>query len=170
MSALPEPPISDRYETDFYAWTHEQAALLRWLRAASASLPAGIDLDQIAEELEDMGRSDLRSARKLVFQILVHVLKISSAPEIASVNHWYSEINGFLVQLVDDAYAPSMRQRIDMQAVWTSACDQALIELEERGGRLLDGLPMTCPFSLDDLLERRRDIARLVAKARSSAE
>ena len=44
---------SNLYETDFYTWTQEQAALLREGRVASADLP------NIVEELETLGRSEL---------------------------------------------------------------------------------------------------------------
>jgi len=49
------------YDEDFYAWTQHQAALLRRLSPAGNEL----DLEHIAEEIEDLGRSDLRAARSL---------------------------------------------------------------------------------------------------------
>ena len=42
--------MSDAYETDFYAWAMEQAALLRAGRFGAA------DIANIAEEIESMGR------------------------------------------------------------------------------------------------------------------
>jgi hypothetical protein len=47
------------YDEDFYAWTQQQAALLRRLPPPGNEL----DLEHIAEEIEDLGRSDLRAAR-----------------------------------------------------------------------------------------------------------
>jgi hypothetical protein len=43
------------YETDYYAWTNEQAQLLR------AGDLQHIDLKNIIEELETMGRSEICS-------------------------------------------------------------------------------------------------------------
>ncbi|NCC29400.1 MAG: DUF29 family protein, partial [Gammaproteobacteria bacterium] len=40
------------YDRDFFAWANEQAALLRAGRLAAA------DIDNIAEEIESMGRSE----------------------------------------------------------------------------------------------------------------
>ena len=49
------------YEEDFYAWTQQQADLLRRLPPLGNEL----DLEHIAEEIEDLGRSDLRAAQSL---------------------------------------------------------------------------------------------------------
>ena len=49
------------YEEDFYAWTQRQAELLRRLAPVGNEL----DMEHIAEEIEDLGRSDLRAAQSL---------------------------------------------------------------------------------------------------------
>ena len=61
--------MSTLYDTDFYAWTQEQAALLRehaW---------GELDLDHVIEEMEGLGISDYRAMRSAVYQVLVHLLK-----------------------------------------------------------------------------------------------
>jgi Domain of unknown function DUF29 len=50
--------VDDPYETDFYAWTQHQAGLLRRLPAISNEL----DIEHIAEEIEDLGRRSPRRA------------------------------------------------------------------------------------------------------------
>ena len=45
------------YQTDYYAWTRQQAAALRELAAARANTT--LDLENLAEEVEKLGRSDL---------------------------------------------------------------------------------------------------------------
>src|SRR6266852_4161446 len=57
------------YEEDFYAWTVEQARLLR-----SGDLTA-IDIANIAEEIESMGRSDRRALESRLTVLLTHLLK-----------------------------------------------------------------------------------------------
>lgn len=49
------------YDDDFYAWTQQQAAVLRNLPAASSQLDAGL----VAEEIEDLGRSEVQLNRTL---------------------------------------------------------------------------------------------------------
>ena len=46
----------DLYDEDFLAWTEQTAALLRRARFTA------IDIDHLAEEVEDMGKRDLREA------------------------------------------------------------------------------------------------------------
>ncbi|HKM69015.1 MAG TPA: DUF29 family protein [Stellaceae bacterium] len=56
------------YEEDFHAWTQQQAELLRRLPATGDEL----DLEHVAEEIEDLGRSDLRAAQSLCEHIIEH--------------------------------------------------------------------------------------------------
>jgi hypothetical protein len=60
------------YDDDFFAWTQQQAELLRRLAPPGNEL----DLEHIAEEIEDLGRSDLRAARSLCQHIIEHLLKL----------------------------------------------------------------------------------------------
>ena len=60
------------YEEDFYAWTQQQAGLLRRMPLTSNS----VDAEHVAEEIEDLGRSELRTAQSLVEHIIEHLLKL----------------------------------------------------------------------------------------------
>ena len=57
------------YDTDFYAWANEQAALLRAGRLSEA------DIENIAEEIESMGRSERSELVNRLTVLLVHLLK-----------------------------------------------------------------------------------------------
>lgn len=57
------------YETDFYTWTQEQANLLK------AGRFSDVDLSNIIEEIEAMGRSEKRSLESRLTVLLVHLLK-----------------------------------------------------------------------------------------------
>ena len=50
---------SAAYDEDFYAWTQAQAQEIR--RAGAERLNAPIDWENVAEEIESMGRSESRS-------------------------------------------------------------------------------------------------------------
>lgn len=65
---------TDLYERDFYAWTQEQAALLR-----SGQLQA-LDAANILEEIETLGRSERASLKSAYRLICSHLLKISYQP------------------------------------------------------------------------------------------
>ena len=57
------------YDRDFYAWANEQAGLLRAGRIAEA------DIENIAEEIETMGRSERRELINRLTVLLLHLLK-----------------------------------------------------------------------------------------------
>ena len=63
------PRNSVAYDEDFYAWTQEQARLLR-----SGDF-SQIDIENVAEELESMGRSDKREIDSRLEILLMHLLK-----------------------------------------------------------------------------------------------
>jgi Domain of unknown function DUF29 len=69
------PRNSVNYEEDFYGWTVEQNRLLR-----SAELSA-IDVANIAEEIENIGRSDRRELKSRLVVLVAHLLKWSHQPE-----------------------------------------------------------------------------------------
>lgn len=75
-----------RYEDDPYTWGEEQVALLRAGRLTE------IDAENIAEELADMGRSDLRSLRSAIGVLTMHLLKWDYQPAHRS-RTWMATIN-----------------------------------------------------------------------------
>ncbi len=61
--------MGTRYETDVVAWANEQAALLR-----SGKL-SQLDIANIAEEIEDVGKSEKRELASRMAVLLAHLLK-----------------------------------------------------------------------------------------------
>src|SRR5215475_10648771 len=61
------------YEQDFYAWTQEQAALLR------EGAVHELDLTHLAEEIEDMGHSQQDKLASHLLVLLTHLLKLQLA-------------------------------------------------------------------------------------------
>ncbi len=66
------------YDRDFYAWTREQAALLREGRLADA------DLANLAEEIESMGRSERHRLYSRLSVLLTHLAKWRFQPGLRS--------------------------------------------------------------------------------------
>jgi DNA-binding PucR family transcriptional regulator len=64
------------YDKDFYAWTRAQADALR--RLASERWNGPLDLEHLAEEVEDLGRSELSTVRSQLERVLEHLLKLES--------------------------------------------------------------------------------------------
>ena len=61
--------VNTLYDTDFYAWSNQQAALLRAGKLSQA------DIENIAEEIESMGRSEKRELVSRLTVLLLHILK-----------------------------------------------------------------------------------------------
>jgi hypothetical protein len=68
------PRNSVAYDEDFFAWTQEQARLLR------AGDTVDVDVENLAEEIESVGRSDRREIRNRLTVLLTHLLKWQFQP------------------------------------------------------------------------------------------
>ena len=63
------------YETDFYQWTQQQADLLR--QGAWSAL----DMENLIEEIDDMGRSQKNALQSYLFNVIMHLLKWQYQPD-----------------------------------------------------------------------------------------
>jgi hypothetical protein len=66
---------TELYDQDFYAWTQEQAALLR------EGAVQELDLNNLAEEVEDMGHSQQDKLASHLLVLLTHLLKLRLAAQ-----------------------------------------------------------------------------------------
>src|SRR5690242_5666706 len=104
------------YEEDFYAWTQRQAELLRRLPAISNQL----DVEHSAEEIEDLGRSDLRAAQSFCEHIIEHFLKIELPGFDQPADHWRDEIVERRLQL-EKILTRSILAKLDLPARYRMA-------------------------------------------------
>ena len=137
----------DLYDQDSLAWSLQQATLLR--RHAAGERVNGIDWDHVVEEIEDVGLSQLNAVRSYLELILLHLLKLRGWPEESACRHWRHEIVTFQVR-ARARFSPSMRQKIDLAALYRDA-------VQDAGGLDYDippaALPPSaCPVTLDALL------------------
>ena len=156
------------YDDDFYAWTQRQAKLLRALQSRRPDLPEELDIDHLAEEVEALGRAELRSVASLIRQIMFHLIKAASEPEARARAHWLAKAVTFQADR-PGYYAPSMRPLIDMDAIWRKARKLADAQLTEHGTSLPPGLSGSSPFSIDDMLVDDFDFDAALARLRSFA-
>jgi hypothetical protein len=132
------------YEKDVVAWSSEQATLLR------AGNFSALDIEHLAEEIEDVGKSEQRELASRMAVLLAHLLKWQFQPAHRGAS-WQATIKA---QRTDVAYllkdSPSLKGRLSdpdwMRVVWTRAIAQAT---EETG---LDMFPETCPWPVDQVL------------------
>jgi hypothetical protein len=133
------------YERDFYAWTQEQANLLRDHEFSK------LDLDNLIEELESMGRSERRQLTSRLEVLLVHLLKWVFQPE-RRTRSWQTtmaEQRRRIQRILRDN--PSLRPELD--ACLRDAYEDARYTAADETSLPLTTFPERCPYPLERVLE-----------------
>jgi hypothetical protein len=133
------------YDQDFYAWSREQAELLRAGELARA------DLEHLAEEIESMGKTEKREFVGRLTVLLLHLLKWKFQPE-AQGNSWRLSIvntRDEIVDLLDDN--PSLKSQIDgiVRSAYRYARRKAAIET----GHGEEAFPAECPWPFERAMD-----------------
>lgn len=152
------------YEEDVFAWSQHQAAALRRLAASGAALPNDLDLVHVAEEIEDLGISELNRVLGHLEGMLIHLVKAASSPGVEALRHWLVEIDEHQAN-AQRHVTNAMRQRIDLEKTWKRARRRAEMALS-RFGETVAPLPDACPFALDELLDEEMAAEALLARLR----
>lgn len=141
------------YDEDIYAWAQQQAATLRRLGETCHDLPNELDLENVSEEIEDLGSNRKDAAESFIRLILVHLVKLVAAPEAASANHWRKEIVTFHNELLAKL-TRSMWAGIDLETLWRRALKEARAGLKADEANGFDEAPIFsaqrqgCPVDL----------------------
>jgi hypothetical protein len=153
------------YGEDILLWSEQQAAAIRRLGRTGRGISNDLDIENVAEEIESVGRSELAAVKSEIRLIFVHLIKLVAEPNAGAVRHWRGKIVSFHSE-VKERYAPSMRQRIDVDVLWRSAREQSLLAREGAEQSRVAGLATSSPFTLDDLLHEAIDSVALVERLR----
>jgi hypothetical protein len=133
---------SSTHENDFYAWTQEQANLLKTGQLHQ------IDWQNIAEEIEDMGRSEKRQLESRLEILIMHLLKWQFQPNLRS-RSWQLTIKEQRLRL-----EKLVQKNPSLQPNLTEAIEDvyplATISAERETG--LSSFPETCPYNLAEIL------------------
>lgn len=144
-------PADTLYEDDIVTWAEQQAQAIRKLARSRPELSNLLDWENIAEEIDTLGRNEWKGVASKLRVALAHILKAVCDPDSLSVRAWTRETRQALADARDD-FRPSMRQHLDLQAIWTKAFQQADYALEPYNVAIPPGIPATCPFTLDQIL------------------
>jgi hypothetical protein len=148
--------VKDRlYHTDYYAWTQEQAAILR--RLAARRTQSDLDLENLAEEVADLGKSERRAVRSQMRRLIEHLLQLDHGTSPNPRAGWRRTILDARIELADDL-TPTLRRELetDLETLYAAARDQAAEALETHDDpAAAQALPATCPYTLAQLLDRR---------------
>ncbi len=135
------PAKSPLYDKDFFAWSREQADLLRAGKLAQA------DIEHIADEIDSMGRTEKRELVSRLTALLMHLLKWRFQPEKRSAS-WEATIQvqrNRLFDHLDDN--PSLKPLLP-QAL-ASAYRDARLEAAAETGLPLATFPVDCEWSAE---------------------
>src|SRR5258707_8138020 len=112
--------MSDLYDNDILVWSERQAQLLRRRAAGELVNDADVDWPNIAEESEDVGRSQLNAVESPLTQALLHRLKAEAWPLTGDAPNWRAEARLFR-RRAQRRFVPSMMQRIDLAGLYADA-------------------------------------------------
>jgi hypothetical protein len=131
------------YDDDFFLWSQRQAALIRTGRFEL------VDLENVAEEIDGLGRSDLAQLGNRLEVLIMHLLKWQFQPD-PRPGSWRGTIRtqrGRILRLLRQS--PSMRQRVAEQAEdgYPRAAANAADETSLERARFL------CPYTVEQLLD-----------------
>ncbi|WP_035989524.1 DUF29 domain-containing protein [Leptolyngbya sp. KIOST-1] len=137
------------YDTDFLLWIETTANLLKNRRFEN------LDLDNLIEEIESLGRRDKRAVLSYLTRLCEHLLKIKywDAERQTCLRGWTIEVNNFrkeIYRLLKDS--PSLRQHLleNFQFEYQDARDNVLIA-SDMASNLIPKEPV---FSLEQALEK----------------
>ncbi|CAE6871828.1 hypothetical protein R69746_08487 [Paraburkholderia aspalathi] len=134
------------YEQDVVAWANEQAALLR------AGKLSAIDVAHIAEEIEDVGKSEQRELASRMAVLLAHLLKWQHQPDrrCASWQRTIKEQRRAVEARLrrTPGLQPVLSDAAWQEEIWADAVAKAI---EETG---LTDFPETCPWGTGEVLSQ----------------
>jgi hypothetical protein len=140
------------YDRDFFAWTQQQAEFLR--REAILRPGTDLDLENLAEEIESLGKRDRRALTNNVARIAEHLLKLQYSPATDPRPGWESSVDVHRSK-ARKILADSPGLRSDLQATLGESYDDG----RRRAARALRGeidpkaLPERCPYTVDQILD-----------------
>jgi hypothetical protein len=136
--------LATLHDRDFYAWTLQQASLLREGRLSEA------DIVHIAEELESMGASERRELTHRLAVLIAHLLKWQFQPELRG-NSWRNtiDVQRFDVkELLEEnpTLVAKLNERME------KAYSKSLLLVVRETGLSKQMFPPVCPFNAEQLL------------------
>ena len=132
------------YDQDYYLWFADQARCLREGQWQS------LDVEHLAEELEDMGKREKRALRSRTVVLVAHLLKYAYQPQ-RRTSSWKGTIREQRKQLVELLLdSPSLKPRL-VEELDDSYISARLLAAGETG-LPETALPEHCPYTVDQLL------------------
>lgn len=122
------------YDDDFVAWTEQQAKALRSAGRGNTNQP--LDWENLAEEIESLGRSDRRELRSQIYRVIRHLAKLQFSPAAEPRQGWRESVRDGRRQaelVLDDS--PSLKPLLERFVADENfaAIQRAISDLDEFG-------------------------------------
>jgi hypothetical protein len=141
------PHMATKYDDDVINWANEQAAFLR------AGNFAALDIEHIADEVEDVGKSEQRELATRMALLLAHLLKWMAQPERRG-SSWETTVKvqrrGVTLRI---KRTPSLKRDLKDPEWWEDVWGDALLAAVKETGLDIISFPATCPWSADQIMD-----------------
>ncbi len=137
--------MTTSYNTDFVRWTEEQASFLL------ASDFEHLDLTNLAEEVIDMGNSNVRELESRMIVLLMHLLKCSYQPQrrSRSWDNTIAEQRKRIKRAIKKM--PSLKSKMD-EEFWEDIWEYARLKADNETGINKEIFPKKMPWEISDIL------------------
>ena len=146
---------TELFERDYVAWLAEQAAAMRRLQAAGANVP--LDLELLAEELDDMARDLRASCASHTATIIQHLLKLEFSPAEEPRRGWQNTVRSARLNLnkrVTTTIANELEDELgDLYELARSNARNDLEQYHETDAA--KRLPRHCPYTLAQIQDAK---------------
>jgi hypothetical protein len=143
MTVITSTNLKQLYEIDDYLWIQKTIELLK------AKKFRELDLENLIEELDDLGRERKHKIKSLLEQIIRHLLLLTywESEYNRNAQHWEAEIVSFRNQL-HDRMTTNFYHYLEENL---ASIYQNALRYAQRKSRLKN-LPLQCPYTLEQLL------------------
>ncbi len=145
MKVAIEKPLPS-YKEDYYSWAIETAKAIREGRFEL------VDWEAVAEELEDMGKTEKRELKSRLSILLAHLLKWFYPPEMRTKS-WYLTIKEQRKEIKELLYKDSPGLKRELKDLVRSAYESAVFIAAREAGLDEDALPKDCPWTIEQILD-----------------
>ncbi len=142
MATPIKPSRKSLYQEDFYVWTRRQAESLRARRYQE------LDVENLIEEVAELGDTAKKSARSRARTIIEHLLKLQHLPAVDPRAGWRDTIRTQRDDLMDDL-TPTLRLELeqDLDELYARARQRATGPLGDHCE------PAACPYRFDQITD-----------------
>ena len=112
------------------------------------------DREHVAEEIEDLGKSERDAVRSQIRRIIEHFLKLAHSPAERAALRLDGDRSSMRAQTLSDKMSPTLRRDAEqvLDELYEDGRERAELALRRHGEHgAADALPQACPYSLDEI-------------------